>query len=79
MSVKYPFCKPVPKNKKVSCLIREIRKDRISPRLKCRRIIYLKAINKKQRFESERSAERKIKGALRSMRCAVPLADRHRV
>jgi hypothetical protein len=78
-SVKYAFCKPVPKGKKVACLIREIKKDKISPQLKCRRVIYLKAINKKQRFEPQASAERKIKKALRDMGCAVPLANRHKV
>jgi hypothetical protein len=79
MAVKYPFCVPVRKKDKVACLIREIKKDTISPQKKCRRIIYLKAINKKQRFEPQASAERKIKKALRSMRCAVPLANRHKV
>jgi len=78
-TVKYPFCKPVRKKDKIDCLISEIKKDAISPQLKCRRIIYLKAINVKQKFEPQESAERKIKQALRDLRCAVPLADREKV
>lgn len=75
----YPFCVPVKKSQKIPCLIREIKKDTITPQKKCRRLIYLVAINRKQRFESDASARRKVKKALKSMRCAVPLADRHKV
>jgi hypothetical protein len=74
-SLKYPFCKPVSKKGKIACLIREIKKDSIGPQLKCRRLIYLVAINRKQGFEAQKSAERKIKTALREIGCAVPLAE----
>lgn len=67
------LCRFARRGNKTMCFIGEIKVARISQSRKCRKILRLRSLNRRQKWESQGEVDRRVKRTLRRMGCREQL------